>query len=225
MDNKKIPTILRIIIIVIIAITVGMLVWKIEENQPEPEHQIQKNNNPKQNYENITLYKNAIYGYKIEIPYDFEIKTGSMENPDSLINFISKKDNTPLFSIYAETSKFKNINTWLSDYQKKLSQMTSYEGVKINPPTIISKEKIYINEVEAIKIYLNNMPYSNYLTAIIKDNFLYTISYNGLLLENERSLLKENSNNQENIRTEFQLKHQVELNKIIESFKFIDNKN
>ncbi len=214
-----------IIIIVIMAVTIGMLAWKIEENQPEPEQQTQNNNKSKQNYENTTLYKNAIYGYEIEIPYDFEIKTGSIENPDSAINIISKQDNTPLFSIYAETSKFKNIDTWLADYQKKLSRMTSYEGVKINPPAIISKEKIYINEIEAIKIYLNNMPYSNYLTAIIKDNFLYTISYNGLLLENERGLLKENSNNQEDIRTEFQSKHQVELNKIIESFKFIDNKN
>lgn len=44
MNSKKIPTILGIIIIVIIAVTAGMFTWKIEEsNFSEPEQQMQNN--------------------------------------------------------------------------------------------------------------------------------------------------------------------------------------
>lgn len=236
MDKKKIPTRVGMTVIVIVAITVSVLVWKYEkdngqiisqmpnifpqQNQNE-ETQGAGNNQPIENIKTTKSYKNGSYGYEIEIPDNFDIKTGSLKDPESLINIISKNGNKPLFVIDVEISKFNNINSWLNDYRKKLRQTTSYEGVKINPPSILSEEKTNIDGAEAIKVTLQNMPYSYYSTVFIKDKFIYTISYNGLLLANEEELIKNDSDNQINLRSEFQSQHKMELDKIINSFKFI----
>ncbi|HLN19082.1 MAG TPA: hypothetical protein VK255_02845 [Patescibacteria group bacterium] len=221
MNQKKIPTGIGVALIVIIVVTIGVLVWKYEKNQKESVQETHLNVLPKETIKNTSNYKNEGYKYEIEIPIGFSVKTGSLKDPDSLVNIISEQGNIPLFSIRAEISKFKDINDWIDDYQQKLAKITSYEGVKIDPPSILSKEETSLNGTEAIKIAVHNMPYSDYLVVMIKDKLIYTISYSGLLLTNEKNILKEQPINQENIRSEFQSKHREELDKIVSSFKFI----
>ncbi|TSD01057.1 MAG: Uncharacterized protein Athens071425_504 [Parcubacteria group bacterium Athens0714_25] len=221
--NKEIFAGVGTIIIIGIVVTGGMIIRENRKNKHELQKSEQEDWKYNQEKENIiTYYENKSYNYRIENLTSFNVETGSVKNPDSLIKIISKADNTPLFSIDAEISKFSNVNDWLDDYQKKLSQITSYEGVEINPPVILSKEKIYIDGIEAIKLTIENMPYSDYLIAIIKNKFIYTISYNGLLLTSEKDALKEQSNNQSDLALTFKIKHRAELDKIIDSFRFVN---
>lgn len=221
MKNIKIPMWVGTSIIVIFTIMVSAFVWKYEKNKLKSEIKNTKQHQQEESSKAAASYKNITYNYEMEIPSDFDAKTGSTKNPDSLINIISKKDKKPLFSVNVEPSKFKNIDNWLSDYQQKLSKITSYEGVKINPPSILSNEKASVDGTEAIKVTVHNMPYSNYLVVFIKDKFIYTISYNGLFLEDEEKLLEDKPDNQVNMRYKFQSQYRMELDKIVSSFRFI----
>jgi hypothetical protein len=230
--HKKIPTGVGILLIVIITVTVAVLVLKYAENKTiESNSQVSLQDTKSVDVpnkvtseisnESVASYKNTTYNYEINIPIKFNVKTASLENPDSLIKIISKKDNRPLFSISAEVSKFKDIDGWLNGYQQTLSQMNYYEGVRVDPPIIISKEEIRVGGADAVKVVLHNMPYSDYLIAFIKNGLLYTISYNGLLTIDEENVTKKQSENQETSRSKFQLNHRAELDKITESFQFV----
>jgi len=235
MKNKKISIGIGVVIIMIIAITVGVFVWKYEKNQKEMIQEMQANILLEKTQEaqvdilsekvveDPAYYKNEGYKYEIEIPSGFSIKSGSLKDPDSLIKIISKQDNTPLFSIDVDYSKFKDINTWLANYKKELSQIDSYEGVEINPPSVLSTEKTIIDGVEAVKLTIHNMPYTDYLIVFIKNDLIYKIEYNGLLLSDEKNTLKEKGSSEKKLDLEFQLKHRTELDQIANSFKFIDN--
>ncbi len=229
MKNQKVDTLLGAIILIIIAITVGVFVWKVEKGQEMqqsanialPQKQMQKEDKTMKNKESVNSYENASYGYKIDIPAGFDFETaGPKNNPDSSIRISSKQDETELFYVYVETSKFKNINEWLNDYQKKIAQINSYEGVEINTPTVLSKEKTTIDGAEAIKIVVQSMPYSDYFIVFIKDEFAYKLSYNGLFLADEKSLLGGQPAEEKKLRSEFQLKHRAEMDAIVKSFKF-----
>ncbi|HBI34331.1 MAG TPA: hypothetical protein DEA43_01735 [Candidatus Moranbacteria bacterium] len=239
MKNQKVGTSLGTIVLVIIAITVGAFAWMVIKNrevaegpqsvavQPKlveksQEQQIQGENKTEETIESSSSYENTSYGYSIYIPADFDFKTaGPKEDEDSLIRIRLKQDGTEFFSVYVEKSKFKNVDEWLNDYQNKLKQINSYEGVEINTPTILSKEKTNIDGVEAKKIVVYNMPYTDYLIVFIKDKFIYKLSYNGLFLSNETNLLGgQQSAIEKKLRSEFQLKYREQLNKIGESFKF-----
>ena len=231
MKNQKVDTKLGVAILIIIAITVGAFVWKVGKerevqqsaNITLPQKQTQDKGKAMGNSESIDSYENATYGYKIDIPAGFDFKTaGSKEDADSLIKIGLKQDGTELFAVYVETSKFKNIGEWLNDYQKKLTQINSYEGVEINTPIVLSKEKTIVDGEEAMKIVVQNMPYEDYLIVFIKNEFVYKISYNGLFLTDEKSLLEGRSTNEKKLRSEFQLKHRAKLDKIVESFKFVN---
>lgn len=240
MDNKKIPTCIGTIILVIIAITVGIFVWTYEKGQDlyvDIESKIVLKPVVKSNEQRVTgaeksttltindgLYKNIKYNYQLEIPDNLKLESGSVDNPDSLIRLLSSQSNQPLFSIYVENSNSKNIDDWLSKYRQKISTMTSYEGVPVDPPMILSTKKISIDSITAIGVVIKNMPYSDYFIVFIKNGLVYTISYSGLLEKDENELL--NSKSEEyieynNLLLEFHLKHRVELDKIVESFKFM----
>lgn len=92
--NQKISTKLGIIIIVIMAVTIGMFAWKIEKNQPEPEQQMQNNqveykqqkektsqleeigkDNTSISTANWKSYTNKQYNYSIKYPETWLIKT------------------------------------------------------------------------------------------------------------------------------------------------------
>lgn len=236
MTNQKIPTLSGTVILVIIAVTVFSFVWKYRAIKSQTDTQIenittQKSVKSKQKdpQEKLTtsaiidnsLYKNIKYNYQLEIPANLKSESGSVNDPDSLIRLLSSKNNQLLFSIYVENSNSKNIDDWLSGYRKKISTMTSYEGVPVNPPRILSTKKIFIDSVAAIRVVMENMPYSDYFIVFIKNGLVYNISYSGLLEENERELLKSKPDEYNSLLSEFHLKHRLELDKIAESFKFI----
>lgn len=168
------------------------------------------------------IYENTQYNYKINIPENFIInKNGPAQDQDSLIRIFPKTDKPFMFSVYVGTSKFKNIDSWLIDYKQTLSKINSYEGVEIDTPSITSKERININGITAMKIVLNNMPFSDYLIVFIKDNLLYKFSYNGFLTDQEElDIAGKQVENKNDLTQEYRLKHRQELDKIFDSMRF-----
>ncbi len=234
--NEQVGTLAGTIILVIIAVTACVFVWKYEAIKNQTDTQIENitiqkklvDGKQKDLQEKSTtlvinngLYKNIKYNYQLEIPTNLKLESGSMNDPDSLIRLLSSQNNQPLFSIYAENSDSKNIDDWLSNYIQKISTMTSYEGVPVDPPSILSTKKIFIDSVAAIGVVIKNMPYSNYFIVFIKNGLVYNISYSGLLEKDEKGLLNSKPEEYNNLLSEFHLKHRLELDKIAESFKFI----
>lgn len=102
MNQKKIPTILGIIIIVIIAVTIGMFTWKIEESNEQIVSQMpnvisQKNQETQESGDNQKLestestswltFKNDKYNFEIQYPSNFLFDENLMDGPEYSINF------------------------------------------------------------------------------------------------------------------------------------------
>ncbi|MFA7209418.1 MAG: hypothetical protein WC120_03975 [Parcubacteria group bacterium] len=236
-DNKKIPTVLGTMIIVIIVITTIALVLKYEQirnredvgmeniaaqrkSSENAQEQSQEKELAQINVSN-GLYKNLKYDYQFNVPSNLKLEIGSMNDPESLIRILSTQNNQSLFSINVEPSTTKNIDTWLNEYKQKISKITSYEGIKVNPPSILSSKKILVDSVDARAIVIKNMPYSNYSIVFIKNGFVYTLAYSGLLEKDEDVVIKKQPEQRDSLLSEFHLKHRQELDKIVESFKFI----
>lgn len=245
MDNKKIPTKLGVIIIILFTITAIAFILIYESNYKVST--IMSNHNiasdTDQNYQlqgkkiaesGIVqgapdtdigtimngLYTNVKYAYKINIPENFDIdRNGPAQDQTSLIRIFLKTDKPFLFSIHASHSEFKNVDGWFKSYEQNLSKTSSYEGVEIKIPSIVSKERINVDRTEAIRIVLDNMPFSNYLIVFIKNNFIYTVSYNGFLTEEEDIIFKRSTNKKEVLK-KFQFNHRRELNEMIDSLIF-----
>ena len=245
MINKKISTIAGSLIIVAIVAALGFSFLgsnKKEEIQgqnnivldnsdsgkkeevKQGEEKVIGNNSAEKNNAPIAdgIYENMQYGYKINIPENFIInKNGPAQDRDSLIRIFPKTDKPFMFSVYVSNSKFKNIDSWLIDYKQNLSKINSYEGIEIDTPSITSKERININGITAIKIVLNNMPFSNYLIVFIKDNLLYEFLYNGFLTDQEElDIAGKQVKNKNDLTQEYKLKHRQELDKIFDSMIF-----
>jgi hypothetical protein len=105
MDNKKIPTSVGTIVLVIIAITVGAFVWRIEKNNSKEtplsqnfaktdsytEPKKQAENQPSEKNEENTevlvkpgsVYKNDTYGFTLKIPQG--VATSRISNADVVL--------------------------------------------------------------------------------------------------------------------------------------------
>ncbi len=125
MDNKKIPTIVGTFIIIVIAITVGVFVWKIEKNQKgvgqsqnvvgikklqkptaNQRDQAQQLQAAKGSNDEMKKYINKTFGFEFEFPSDLVITQNST---DSVFGLSDKPDGHWAYNVTV-TANVNNIS-------------------------------------------------------------------------------------------------------------------
>lgn len=183
MDNKKIPTSVGTIVIVIIAITAGVLVWKYEKQQERDvsssDLKIQGNKESEKDvFNNFKIsdfdtwkdYRNEAIGVKIKYPKELYI-----DESDKEVTFDYLSPNDPVQK--NEGSLLLHLS--ISKEQKTIKQYI--EKYKLNALQNFKQTQVQLNGSHAEQITYKDAFAGGeiYTTLIQKENNLIIINYAG----------------------------------------------
>ncbi len=165
----------KLVLVVAIIVSLGAVAGYLAMNKPVKvsQQQISPATEPAKSVEDETAdwktYRNEEYGYEVKYP-----KIASLDYTDS-------EKTQPLFDVFfivVETTTYSNINDWFENWRQEVEHPIDYEGVE-RKPKVISVEDILIQGNPAKKIWIKELPLTDTIVAIIKNNYLYKIVYTG----------------------------------------------
>jgi hypothetical protein len=96
-----------------------------------------------------------------------------------------------------------------------MEKPSDYEGIKIHPK-VISVNDIMVQDIPAKRIIIEGYPYEYLVEAVIKNGYLYQVSFDG-----QQGLCRDKAND-ENAINNFIEKNTKLLDWVFKSFKFIN---
>ena len=161
MDNKKTPTIIGVAVIIIIAVTVGMLVWKYENEKNrmkmqnitvQPKEKINNQSQKTVDENNWETYTNDEFYFSFKYPVNCDgcqikvsdkVKRAYLHNDSQLLNFVTTKNGKEFSSPFIFTigvmpavddngKLVNNIDDFLKNYRNREKNPAKQEQDSIN---------------------------------------------------------------------------------------------